>query len=151
MTIIYKNLRKPEWLTMPKALPLIFGLLIPVAVFGQSAAVAGASVPTTKVLAIGRVAKGATMEKVMAIMGPEVRDTVRLYLTGKIDQWYVRKDLNGVVFILNSATLDEAKTALGKLPLVEHKLLEFELIPLGPLSPLRLIVSDIDTPATQKN
>ena len=136
---------------MRKALPLIFGLLLPAAAFGQAASVSGGSVPTTKVLAIGRVAKSATMEKVMAIMGPEVKDTVRLYLAGKIDQWYVRKDLNGVVFILNSTTLDEAKTALGKLPLVEHQLLDFELIPLGPLSPLRLIVTDIDSPAAQKN
>ena len=52
--------------------------------FAQTPApVAMPSVPTTKVLAIGRIAKGVTRDKVMAVMQREVRDTVRLYLAGK--------------------------------------------------------------------
>lgn len=99
-----------------------------------------ATVPTTRILAIGHMAEGTTREKIMPLMQKEVRDTVRLYLSGKLDQWYVRKDQNGVVFILNVGTVDEARTLLEKLPLGQAKLLQFDLIPLGPLSPLGLLL-----------
>ena len=101
--------------------------------------------PTTHVLAIGHIVSGVTREKVMPVMQQEVRATVRLYLAGKIEQWYVRKDQNGVVFLLNVATVDEAHALLDKLPLGEGKLMEFDLIPLGPLTPLGLLVQDAGT------
>ena len=102
--------------------------------------------PTTKVLAIGRIAAGTTREKVIAIMQKEVRDTVRLYLSGKLDQWFVRRDQNGVVFLLNVTSIEEAKTLLDKLPLGEAKLMDFDLIPLGPLSPLALLLPEGTAP-----
>ncbi len=71
------------------------------------------------------------------IMPSEVRETVQLYLAGKIDQWYSRKDQNGVVFILNVNSVEEAHKLLEALPLGKAKLMEFELIPVGPLNPLR--------------
>ena len=75
-------------------------------------------------------------------MQKEVRDTVRLYLSGKLDQWFVRRDQNGVVFLLNVTSIEEAKTLLDKLPLGEAKLMDFDLIPLGPLSPLALLLPE---------
>ena len=96
--------------------------------------------PTTRVLAIGHMSSGSTREKVMPVMQQEVRDTVRLYLAGKLDQWFVRRDQNGVVFLLNVSTVDEARALLEKLPLGEAKLMEFDLIPLGPLTPLGLLL-----------
>ncbi len=63
-------------------------------------------------------------------MKQEVRDTVRLYLAGKIDQWFVRRDQNGVVFLLNVGSVAEAHELLEKLPLGQAKLMEFDLIPL---------------------
>jgi hypothetical protein len=103
-------------------------------------------VPTTKVLAIGRITAGTTREKVMAVMQKEVRDTVRLYLSGKLDQWFVRRDQNGVVFILSVTSVEEAKTLLDKLPLGEAKLMDFDLIPLGPLAPLGLLLPETSAP-----
>jgi hypothetical protein len=84
----------------------------------------------------------------MPVMPKEVRDTVRLYLAGKLDQWFSRRDQAGVVFILNVSSVDEARTLLEKLPLGEAKFMEFDLIPLGPLSPLRLLLEE--TPAPPK-
>ncbi len=78
----------------------------------------------------------------MPVMQREVRDTVRLYLSGKLDQWFVRRDQNGVVFLLNVATVAEAKALLDKLPLGEEKMMEFDLIPLGPLTPLGLLLQE---------
>jgi hypothetical protein len=103
-------------------------------------AATAASVPTTKILAIGRVRAPLTPEQRRTIMPREVPATVRLYLAGKIDQWYVRQDGKGVVFLLNVTSVDEAHSLLEKLPLGQAKLMEFDLMPLGPLNPLRVLL-----------
>ncbi len=99
-------------------------------------------VPTTKVLAIGSLDGPLTEEQRRGIMSHEVPDTVKLYLAGKIDQWYVRKDGKGVVFLLNLSSTEEAKSTLDRLPLGQAKMMHFEFIPLGPLSPLGLLLRD---------
>lgn len=119
---------------------LIFALSI--TGFSQSSSPAGASVPTTKILAIGRLSAPLTPDQRRSIMPKEVPDTVRLYLDGKIDQWYVRQDGKGVVFLLNVTSVEEANALLEKLPLGQAKLMDFDLIPLGPLNPLRLLLND---------
>ena len=53
--------------------------------------------PTTKILAIGTIKPGVDPAKVFAILPNEVRDTVDLYLNGKIDQWYSQQERRGVV------------------------------------------------------
>ena len=45
----------------------------------------------------------------------------------------------GVVFIVNASTPEEAKNILEKFPLGQAGLMGFDYIPLGPLSPLRII------------
>jgi len=99
-------------------------------------------VPTTKLLAIGSFTAKATPSVSKPILPSEVRATVRLYLAGKIDQWYVKQDLSGVVFIMNVTDVKEARELLDNLPLGQAGLMEFELIPLGPISPLRLLLAD---------
>ena len=47
----------------------------------------------------------------------EVRDTVRLYLDGVIDQWFIQQDNSGVVFHLKLTDADKAHGLLEKLPL----------------------------------
>jgi hypothetical protein len=79
------------------------------------------------------------------ILASEVRETARLYLAGKIDQWYVKPDQSGVMFILNVTDQTATHELLDKLPLGRAGLMEFHFIPLGPLSPLRLLLSE---PAT---
>ncbi len=98
------------------------------------------SVPTTKILAIGSLTGLRQPDKMKDIMPREVRDTVSLYLAGKIDQWYIKTDQSGVVFILNVATVEEARILLEALPLGEAHLMHFDLTPLGPLSPLRMLI-----------
>ena len=73
-------------------------------------------------------------------MNREVPATAQLYLAGKIDQWYVRQDHKGVVFLLNLDSIDEAHEMLEQLPLGQAQLMDFELIPLGPLSPLNVLL-----------
>ena len=102
--------------------------------YGQTAM---QSTPTTKILAIGTINPGVERDKIFAILSEEVRDTANLYLDGKIDQWYSQQNGKGVVFILNVTDLAAAHEMLEKLPLGQAHLMSFELIPLGPLAPLR--------------
>lgn len=125
-----------------RILSLIFVVGLNSSAVAQAPTAASLNAPITRVLAIGHVTSGTTREKVTPVMQQEVRDTVRLYLSGKIDQWFVRRDQNGVVFLMNVSSVDEARTLLEKLPLGEAKLMEFDLIPLGPLSPLGLLLQE---------
>jgi hypothetical protein len=104
-------------------------------------------VPTTKILAIGRLTGPRTPELIKLLGSKELPATVRLYLAGKIDQWYSIKDDNGVVFIMNVSTVEEAHSLLEALPLGQAKLMTFQLIPIGPLSPLALSLPHDDKPA----
>jgi hypothetical protein len=107
----------------------------------QPAAASALVVPTTKLLAIGSFPANATPSMWMPILPAEVRETVRLYLDGKIDQWYVKQDQSGVVFLLNVTDPQEAHALLDKLPLGQAGMMTFQFIPLGPISPLRLLLS----------
>lgn len=93
--------------------------------------------PTSKILAIGTIKPGVDQAQVNAILPSEVRDRVNLYLEGKIDQWYSLQDRKGVAFILKVTDPAAAHEMLEKLPLGQAHIMSFELIPLGPLNPLR--------------
>ena len=116
------------------------GLMLMFSLFGPNSGYAQpmtTSTPTTKILAIGTINPGVDPAKVFAILPNEVRDTLDLYLNGKIDQWYSQQERRGVVFILNVTDPAAARDMLEKLPLGQAHLMSFELIPIGPLNPLR--------------
>jgi hypothetical protein len=93
--------------------------------------------PTTRILAIGTVNPGVDPAAVRSIQPNEVRETVKLYLDGRIDQWFSLQGRSGVAFILNVTDPAAAQDMLEKLPLGQAHLMSFELIPLAPLNPLR--------------
>src|SRR5215468_2037317 len=111
--------------------------LILIAIKTGYAQSAPAPTPTTKILAIGTIDPGVDLARVNAILPGEVKATVNLYLEGKIDQWYSLRDRKGVAFILNVTNRAAAHEMLEKLPLGQARMMSFELIPLGPLNPLR--------------
>ena len=96
--------------------------------------------PTTRILAIGTLNPGVDPAAARAILPTEVRETVKLYLNGKIDQWFSLQGRNRVLFILNVTDVAEAHEMLEKLPLGQAHLMSFELTPLGPLNPLRQLL-----------
>ena len=94
-----------------------------------------------KVLALGSFAKPLTDKQRKRILPNEVPDTLRLYLDGKIDQFWFREDRpGGVVFLMNSKSVEEAKSIVETLPLAANGYLVFEYIPVGPLQPLGLLI-----------
>ena len=99
-----------------------------------------AQTKTTTVLATLTVKPGLQREDIMKHMQSEIRDTVQLYLDGRITQWFARADGKGVVFLIDAKSVDEAKAILEQLPLIKEKVATFEYMPLGPLTPLRLLM-----------
>src|SRR5215469_9442016 len=63
---------------------------------------------TTEVMVILTAKEGVTRQQIMTIMPAEVRATVKLYLEGKIRQWYSRGDGRGVIFLIDAKTVEEA-------------------------------------------
>src|SRR5258706_264484 len=101
-----------------------------------------APAPIIGVLATLTVKADAQRADIMKVMPNEVRDTVKLYLDGKIAQWFARADGRGVVFILNCATVAEAKAITDTLPLSKASLATFDYVALTPLTPLRMLIAE---------
>ena len=80
---------------------------------------------------------GFDQSQVFAVLPDEVRETVDLYLDGKIEQWYSLQGKPGVASIINVTDPAVAHEMLEKLPLGQKHMMSFELIPIGPLNPLR--------------
>jgi hypothetical protein len=97
---------------------------------------------TTGVMVILTVKAGITREQVMAVMPAEVRQTVQLYLNGKIREWYSRGDGRGAVFLLDTTDVAEAHAITEGLPLAKQNLMDHEYIAVGPLLPLRLLMAN---------
>jgi hypothetical protein len=96
--------------------------------------------PTTGILAVGHATPKFSPQALGAVLPEEVRETVKLYLQGKITTWYARKDRPGVVFVLNTSDPKEAQAMMAALPFGRDGLLDFDLIPIGPLSPLGILL-----------
>ena len=88
------------------------------------------------------VKEGVTRDQVMAVMPAEVRQTVQLYLTGKVREWYSRADGRGAVFLLDARDAAEAYAVMEDLPLAKQNLMDHQYIAVGPLMPLRLLLAN---------
>jgi hypothetical protein len=97
---------------------------------------------TTGVIAILTVKPGVTRERVMAAMPAEIRQTMQLYLNGKIREWYSRGDGRGAVFLLDAGDVAQASSIMDGLPLAKEKLIDHEYIAVGPLLPLGLLMAN---------
>ena len=106
---------------------------------GVAPGVPSVAIPkTSEVLVIQTVKQGVTAEQVMAVIPSEIRATVKLYLDGKIREWYSRGDGKGVVFLVEAKSEDDARAVMETLPLA--KLMDHEYVPVGPLMPLRALM-----------
>jgi hypothetical protein len=93
-----------------------------------------------KVLAIGSITKPLTPEQRQQVMPNEVPATLKLYLDGKIEQFWYRQDAPGVIFLMNVESVEQAKAAMHALPLATGGFVTYEFMPVGPLAPLGLLI-----------
>ena len=126
-------------------IPFLIAML-PAASIAQSQSAVAPGVPsvaipkTTEVLVIQTPKQGVTAQQIMAVIPSEIRASVKLYLDGKIRQWYSRGDGKGVIFLVDAKTGDEARAIMETLPLAKEQLMDHEYIPVGPLMPLRALM-----------
>jgi hypothetical protein len=111
--------------------PLLMSL-IPAASVAQSAPPPN----TTEVMVILTAKQGVTRDQIMNVMPAEIRATVKLYLDGRIRQWYSKSDGRGVILFLDVKTVDEAHSVIDSMPLSKENLMDHEYVPVGPLVPL---------------
>ena len=115
---------------------------LPAAAFAQSQSGQAPGTPgvvqpkTTGVVVMVSPRQGVTRKQIMAVMPSEIRETVKLYLDGKIRQWYSRGDGKGVILFIDAKTEEEARAVMETLPLSKQQLVDDEYIPVGPLMPL---------------
>jgi hypothetical protein len=136
---------------MKLMIPFLMAAVLPAAALAQSQAgaqtepadssgVPSIAIPkTTEVIVIETPKQGVTPQQVMAVIPEEIKATVKLYLDGKIRQWYSRGDGKGVVFVVDAKTEDEARAIMETLPLAKEHLMDHQYIPVGPLMPLRAL------------
>jgi hypothetical protein len=107
---------------------------------GRNSGVPSVAIPkTTAVLVILTPKQGVSPQQIMAVIPEEIRATVKLYLDGRIREWYSRGDGKGVIFLLDVKTEDEARVIMETLPLAKEQLMDHEYIPVGPLMPLKAL------------
>src|SRR6202048_2772902 len=122
-------------------IPVLIAML-PIASVAQSQSAVAPGVPsvaipkTTEVLVIQTPKQGVTAQQILAVIPAEIRETMKLYLDGKIRQWYSRGDGKGVIFLIDAKTEEEARAVMATLPLSRGQLVDHEYIPVGPLMPL---------------
>jgi hypothetical protein len=115
---------------------------------GVASGVPSVAIPkTTEVIVIQTARQGVTPDQIMVVIPAEIRATVKLYIEGKIRQWYSRGDGKGVVFLVDAKTEDEARAIMETLPLAKEHLMDEQYIPVGPFMPLRALVG----PGAQNN
>lgn len=124
---------------------LLFSLLMTVlpaaSVLAQTPQPSDAPSPkTTQVIVIMTAKMGVNRQQIMNVMPAEIRATVKLYLDGKIRQWYSKDDGRGVVVFIDVKTIEEARALVDTLPLSKENLMEHEYIPVGPLVPLGSLI-----------
>ena len=85
-----------------------------------------------KILALEKELKNARTIDFRKNARAEAKALWQLYLNGIVREFYFQKDENLAVLILETKNKQAAKKELSKLPFVNKKLIEFELIPLKP-------------------
>jgi len=120
--------------------------MLPVALVAQSQPGAASGLPsvaipkTTEVLVIQTPRQGVTVGQIMDVIPEEIRATVKLYLDGKIREWFSRGDGKGVIFLVEAKSEDEARAIMETLPLAKEQLMDHQYIAVGPLTPLRALI-----------
>jgi hypothetical protein len=94
-----------------------------------------------KVFAIASAQPALTPDKLQQHMPNEVPATLKLYLDGKVEQFWFREKA-GPIFLMNVESVEQARATLDALPLVADGLMTYELMPVGPLVPLGRLIQD---------
>ncbi len=90
-----------------------------------------------KIIVLAQRSPKVSLEQVRPHFEAEVQAVWDLYLEGVVREFYTRADEGGpAILTVESESVDEARKALARLPLVEMNMIELEYIPLAPFKSL---------------
>jgi hypothetical protein len=92
-----------------------------------------------KVMAIASVKIPLTPEQRQQHLPSEVPATLKLYLEGKVEQFWFRENA-GPIFLMNVDSVEDAQATLNRLPLVAENIMSYDLMPVSPLLPLGMLI-----------
>jgi muconolactone delta-isomerase len=84
-----------------------------------------------KIIALEVLMSEADFSKFAPHLKPEAQRVWDLLQSGELREIYRRTDDKGHVLIFECASVEEAQTLVDSLPLVQQKLIAFDLLPLG--------------------
>jgi len=94
-----------------------------------------------KVFAIASIPSTVAAETLRKRLPDEVPAALKLYLDGKIEQFWFREGM-GPIFLMNVDTVEKAKAILNTLPLAAENLMTYEFLPVTTLKPLGLLIQE---------
>lgn len=97
--------------------------------------------PEMKIIAIDRILPSASEEKIRDVVIQDALHTWVLYSNDVIRELYFRKDRPGVVLIMETPTVGDARMLLSSFPLVKAGVIEFDIIPVGHFVPFGTLFS----------
>ena len=98
-----------------------------------------------KILALEHELSGATPEKFQQLARAEAARAWELYQQGSLRELYFRADRREAVLVLESEDAESARQVLETLPLVQHGLIAFELVPLAAYPGFARLFQDLPT------
>ena len=96
-----------------------------------------------KILALEQDVRGVSDADCLPYLKAEAARVWVLYQSGTIREMYFRGDTHSAVLVLECADLDDARIVLDSLPLVQHNLIAFEVIPLIPYPGFSRLFADV--------
>src|SRR5512135_3752931 len=100
-----------------------------------------------KILVLARRHGEVPVEAMQPHFTAEVRAIWDLYAQGICREFYTRADQPGAaILFLENESVESARKALAALPLVEHGMIDLDLIPLAPFTNLARLFQDKEEP-----
>ncbi len=86
-----------------------------------------------KILVLAQRSKDTSLDEMRPHFKEEVEEVWNLYTQGFVREFYTRADNGGpAILTIESESVEAAQKTLAKLPLVEFKMIDLDLIPLAP-------------------
>lgn len=90
-----------------------------------------------KIIVLAQRSPKVTLEQMRPHFQAEVQAVWDLYLEGTVREFYTRADEGGpAILAVESESIDAARKALQKLPLVEMNMIDLDFVPLAPFKSL---------------
>ena len=81
-------------------------------------------------LVIAIITEGTPSEKVLPYVKPEAEKIWEYYAADVVRSIYYIADMSGAVFMLEADNLETAQQIVAQLPMAQHNILNFEILPL---------------------